>query len=77
MTQQAKHQAIEAIPALAAIGTWIMGIPVEKWAAAAGLAFIGLQFVGYLWRLVRDVRHERERIMRMEPPPPRQQGDAP
>lgn len=77
MTQQAKQNLIEAIPAAAAIATWLAGIPVEKWAAAAGLGFIVLQAVGFLWRLLRDMRHERERTMRSEPPPPKHQKEAP
>ncbi len=77
MTQHVKQQMVEAIPAVAAIATWLAGIPVEKWAAAAGLGFIVLQAVGFLWRLLRDMRHERERIMRAEPPPPRSQKEAP
>lgn len=71
MTQHAKQAAIDALPSVAAIVTWLAGIPVEKWAATAGLVFIVMQCIGYLWRLRRDMAHERERYLRQEPPPPR------
>lgn len=46
-----------------------MGIPVEKWVAVAGLIFICIQTGGYLWRLRRDMLHEREREASRLPPP--------
>lgn len=75
MPQQTKQTFLEALPAAAAIVTFLADIPIEKWAAAAGLGFILLQIVGYAWRLIRDIRQERERVMRADPPPPRRRKD--
>lgn len=55
-------QVVQATPSLGAIYLWVAGVPVEKWAAVAGLVFIAVQVVGYLWRLRRDMRHEQERV---------------
>ena len=59
---------LEATPSLAAIFAWLAGVPVEKWVALAGLVFILLQIVGYVWRLRRDVRREAMRVSRGDPP---------
>lgn len=74
MTPQAKHDAAvhgaASLPSLGAIGTWLFGVPLEKWAAVAGILFIGLQCVVLLWRWRRDIRREDERLRRGDPPPP-------
>jgi len=74
VTPQAKHdaavQGAAALPSVGAIATWVLGVPIEKWAAVAGILFIGLQALVVLWRWRRDIRRERERIRRGEPPPP-------
>ena len=62
-------EAVRAAPSMGAIGAWLMGIPVEKWVAVAGLIFISIQTGGYLWRLRRDMLHEREREASRLPPP--------
>jgi hypothetical protein len=62
-------QAAMATPSLGAIVVWLAGVPIEKWAAVAGLCFIVLQAAGYIWRLRRDMRREDERIRRGLPPP--------
>jgi len=59
---ESQHRGLwEAMPSLAAILTWVLQIPVEKWLAYLGLLFLLLQMVGYLWRLRRDMRREEER----------------
>lgn len=57
-------EVLKAAPSLGAIGAWLVGIPLERWVAIAGLVFICIQAVGYLWRLRRDMRIERERVAR-------------
>lgn len=59
--QEIAGQTVQALPSLGAIYMWVAGVPVEKWAAVAGLVFILVQTAGYLWRLRRDIRRERER----------------
>ncbi|HRI16889.1 MAG TPA: hypothetical protein PL196_00045 [Burkholderiaceae bacterium] len=62
-------QGAASIPSLGAIATWVLGVPVEKWAALAGIGFILVQiaYLGWKWR--RDIRREDERLRRGEPPP--------
>jgi hypothetical protein len=66
MTQDQRTEAVtsawQSAPSLAAIMTWLAGLTVEKWLGVVGIAFIGLQAVGYLWRLRRDMRREAERV---------------
>lgn len=50
--------AWEALPSLAAVATWMLEIPVEKWLAYLGLVFLVLQIAGYVWRLRRDMKRE-------------------
>ena len=49
MTPENKHDALTqgaaSLPSLGAIGAYLLGVPVEKWAATAGLVFIMLQAV--------------------------------
>lgn len=74
MGPEAKHDAISqgaaSLPSMAAIAAWLLGVPLEKWVALAGLMFILLQaaYMGWKWR--RDIRREDERLRRGEPPPP-------
>lgn len=74
MTPENKHDALTqgaaSLPSLGAIGAYLLGVPVEKWAATAGLVFIMLQAVYMLWKWRRDIRRESERLRRGEPPPP-------
>ncbi len=75
MTPENKHddaltQGAASLPSLGAIGAYLLGVPVEKWAATAGLVFIVLQAVYMLWKWRRDIRREDERLRRGEPPPP-------
>lgn len=74
MTPENKHDALTqgaaSLPSLGAIGAYLLGVPVEKWAATAGLVFIVLQAVYMLWKWRRDIRREDERLRRGEPPPP-------
>ena len=73
MTPEGKHDALTqgaaSLPSLGAIGAYLLGVPVEKWAAAAGLVFIMLQAVYMLWKWRRDIRREDERLRRGDPPP--------
>lgn len=59
--QEMIAQTVQAAPSLGAIYLWLAGITVEKWAALVGLLFLVVQTGGYLWRLRRDMRIERER----------------
>jgi len=74
VTPEHKHEALmqgaASLPSWGAIGIWLLGVPVEKWAAAAGICFIVVQmaYLGWKWR--RDIRREDERLRRGEPPPP-------
>lgn len=74
MTPENKDDALTqgaaSLPSLGAIGAYLLGVPVEKWAATAGLVFIVLQAVYMLWKWRRDIRREDERLRRGEPPPP-------
>jgi len=74
VTPENKHEALTqgaaSIPSLGAIGAYMLGVPVEKWAATAGLAFIALQAFYMLWKWRRDIRREDERLRRGDPPPP-------
>lgn len=72
MEAEAKQNVIQgasSLPSWAAIITFLLGVPIEKWAALAGLVFILVQ-MGYLvWKWRRDHRREIERLSRGEPPP--------
>lgn len=68
--QDAAVQGLAALPSLGAIATWVLGVPIEKWAALAGIGFIALQALVVMWRWRRDIRREAERLRRGEPPPP-------
>lgn len=74
----AKHdgvvQTLNALPSLYMIYAWFESIPIEKWAAFAGFLFILAQLIGYLWRLRRDMRIERER--QSSRPPDASSGDT-
>lgn len=54
--------ALQLVPSIAAVVTWAAGLTIEKWLGIAGIVFILIQTVGYLWRWRRDIRRERERI---------------
>lgn len=58
----ATNDMIQAIPSAGAIVIWLLAIPVEKWAAFAGLVFILLQALYMLWRWRRDIIRERARV---------------
>lgn len=62
-------QAAASLPSWAALVTWLLGVPLEKWVALGGLCFIGLQSAVLLWRWRRDIRREAERLRRGYPPP--------
>lgn len=78
MPPEAKHdaavQGAASLPSVAAIVTWLLGVPVEKWVALAGLLFIGLQAAYMAWKWRRDIRRERERLRRGDPPPTTDKG---
>lgn len=78
MTPEAKHdaavQGAASLPSLGAIFAWLAGVPVEKWAALAGLVFIVLQAVYLLWKWRRDMRREDERLRKGEAPPTTDKG---
>jgi hypothetical protein len=70
-----QREALQAMPSIAAIAAWLAGLTLDKWLAIAGLVFIIVQTLGYLWRLRRDMRREAERVARNEPPPESGSGD--
>ena len=72
MNPEAKHnfiQGVASLPSWAAILTWLLGVPIEKWAALGGLVFILVQTAYLLWKWRRDHKREAERIARNEAPP--------
>lgn len=73
MTPEQKHDAISqsaaSLPSFGAIMAWLLGVPIEKWVAVAGLLFILIQAGYMVWKWRRDVRREAERIKRHDPPP--------
>ena len=79
MNHEAKHDALvqgaASIPSWAVIMTWLLGVSIEKWAAVAGIVFIGLQCGYLLWKWRRDHNRESERIARNGPPPTTDKGD--
>jgi hypothetical protein len=55
-------QVIQAAPSVGAILIWLMGKPIEWWAAALGMVFIAVQLGYVAWKWRRDVLRERARI---------------
>lgn len=68
-SKDAAAHLVGASPSLAAIIVWLGNIPIEKWVAMLGGLLILVQMAHWVWRFRRDVRHERERVMRGLPPP--------
>lgn len=73
MNPETKHEALvqgtASIPSWAVITTWLLGVSIEKWAALAGIVFIGLQCGYLIWKWRRDSKREAERVARKDPPP--------
>ena len=69
--KQQMPDSLVAVPSVGAAVIWLWSVPVEKWAAFAGLLFIVLQIVHRLWRW-RNEAHDREHG---RPTPPTDRGD--
>ena len=74
MNSEAKQdmvvQGLASVPSGTALMTWLIGLPIEKWLAAAGFGFILLPAVYLLWRWRIRARHEAERLRNGAPPSP-------
>ena len=64
-------EMLASAPSFVAILIWLWGVPIEKWAALAGLLFIVLQAAHRIWRW-RNEAHDREHG---RPTPPTDRGD--
>lgn len=45
-----ERDMLASAPSFGAILIWLWGVPIEKWAALAGLLFIVLQAAHRIWR---------------------------
>ena len=62
MSAESKHdtllQCVQALPSVAAIWAYFVGITPERWLTYWGILFLALQAGYLLWRWRRDARRE-------------------